>query len=223
MPDDRAKSPIRQLTRREWIIASVLAASLALNCLVLGFWGGRTLSQTHAAGQAAGAISTSAADQSRADRRQGDARRDQQRIWRSGLSIPAFLRAIPQEHRRDVRQDIRALGQNAAAELDELSKARQAVRDALSAEEFSPDTVSAALARLNAAEAAIRGRGHEVMIGVLTSLPDDARRQTLAALLAAPPQPGPAGRANPRPTDGPNRGPNREPETEREGQPNPRP
>ncbi len=175
MDDGRPK-----LRGRDWAIIVVLSLSLAMNFMVIGFLGARAFSdappsaelgQTAQANTAVEHETNQALDQ----------------IWRDGLSPRRFIASVPPEYRSDARRQLRMRGRDALGLLRELALARRDLVEALNQEPFSAEQTRNALRRLVEVEMRIRAGGYDLVISVLERMPEDARRQTLNAILSERP------------------------------------
>lgn len=205
-------------TPREWAVVGVLLVSLALNFVVLGYWGAQLGGQAVLGGQAApsdraqntggpdrgvrgdrgdrGAGGLGGADGLGAGRDPGrDSGRDMGRqagrprgagVWRTGVSPQAFIRAVPSDHRDDVVALLKDRSADSRVLRQHLRDAQRAARTAMRADPFDPVAAGEAFAELGAAEMALRDRGRVLILDLLAALPPEARRATLATVLAAP-------------------------------------
>lgn len=153
-----------------WII--LLLVSVLLNGVLLGF-GARTWfgpEQTPAVSQQDGA---------------------------RGFNMRAFIAALPEEHRLEARELMRAERQALRQQFRNIGRARAEARAIMNADVFDPEAAAQALERVREAEALIQARSEVVIFQIVDRLTPEERRavlrQSMRAPRGGPPRRGPRG------------------------------
>jgi|CXWL01.1.fsa_nt_gi uncharacterized membrane protein len=149
-------------------VRTLLFISLALNILIVGAFAGAYFSGA------------------RFQRPSAEAPSDQALVQR--LPGPrAFLAALPDEARADMRARFRATWGETRVLREEARVARVAAFEAASAEPFDAVAVKAAFARMRAADQAAIGAFHDVVADAFAEMSPAQRAVALEALRTAPP------------------------------------
>lgn len=154
-------------TARGWRRAFVV--SVLVNVLLMGGAVGYGVSARNAAAER---LLTEDTQRARALVRPGD-------VWNRELNPRALLAALPPELRRQAARGFLEQGRGARHVVREGRRAREAALAEIFAEDFDAEAVGAALQQAREAEARMVARGHDVLLSVLSSLPEEERRAAL--------------------------------------------
>lgn len=103
---------------------------------------------------------------------------------RGAFSMRAFMRALPDDKRADVRARFEAAGPELRELGREAWRARQLAQDALRAEPFDAAAAGAATAEARAARARLEARSEAVILEALADMDADTRSQVIDATFA---------------------------------------
>ena len=100
-----------------------------------------------------------------------------------GFDPRKFFRALPEEHRRLMFDEMAGSRDEVFALMRDLGDKRRAVRDVLTADAFDPDAATLALSEARDARARLERRTEALILGASQSLPADVRREAFEQAL----------------------------------------
>ncbi|MGY6629101.1 MAG: periplasmic heavy metal sensor [Oceanicaulis sp.] len=103
---------------------------------------------------------------------------------RGAFSVRAFMRALPDDRRADVRARFEAAGPELRELGREAWRARQLAQDALRAEPFDAAIARAATAEARTARARFEARSEAVILEALSDMDADTRTRVIEATFA---------------------------------------
>lgn len=102
-----------------------------------------------------------------------------QRVRPGAFDPRRFLRALPEEYRAEVREQMRAARPEISSLYEDVRQSRAAVQEAMAAEPFDAVAVTQALDAARAARDRLERRGEAFMLEVAAGLPVEIRHQAL--------------------------------------------